>query len=709
MAVLSRSGCNQGTCHGNQNGKGGLKLSLRGDDAAADYRVLTRDLNVRRINLVDPAASLLLQKPLMTVPHEGGKRFREDSPEYQIILNWIGSGTPRDSTDAPRLTRLEVTPPQATVVVGTEPVQIQAIAHFSDESTRDVTSLSVFESSAIAVRVSAAGLASSDAPELTTITVRYLSAREPVRLEFIANRPDFKFESPAPTNRIDELVFKQLERLRINPSPVCDDLTFLRRAYLDLTGLLPPGDKARAFAASNDPQKRSAVIEELLASDEFVDQQAQHWADLLRAEEKTLDEKGLKLYQDWIRDCIKQGKPLNEFGAELIAARGSTYQVAATNFYRALRTDEERAETTAQLFLGIRLACAKCHNHPFDRWTQDDYYGWANFFGRIDYEIVENKRRDTNDKHEFVGEQIVKIKSEGEVKNVRTGQPATLRFLGNSSDPTQESADHDRLQILADWLRNPANSQFAAAQANRLWFQVMGLGVVDPIDDFRATNPPVNAELLQYLSQELTDSDYDMRHVLRIILNSKTYQLASIANETNVTDAVCFSHVTPRRLAAEQTLDAIGQTLGTSIAFGGHPAGTRAVQLTGVRNGEFRYAKPEIGDDFLKLFGRPNRLQSCECERTNETTLAQTFEMVSGELISQSLHTGDNRITRAVSSDQTADEFLNELYWNALTRGPSAAESERLTAYINAASDRRAALEDIAWAVLNSNEFLLRR
>ena len=709
MAVLSRSGCNQGTCHGNQNGKGGLKLSLRGQDASRDYRELTHGLSGRRINSVEPAASLLLQKPAMQIPHEGGKRFALDSREYDIFKRWIEAGHPDDPADLPRLTKLEVSPRQLTTVAGSEPVPLKVTAHFSNDTTRDVTQLAVYESSSIAVTVSPEGVASCDKPELTTISVRYLNRQAPVRLEFIANRPNFVFDAPEPANRIDELVFQQLERLKMNPSPVSDDSTFLRRVYLDLTGLLPPVSKAREFVASSDPNKRAAVIDELLSSEEFVDQQAQRWADLLRAEEKTLDATGLKTYHEWIRECVEADKPLNEWAAELISARGSTYKVPATNFFRALRTPEERAESTAQMMLGVRLTCAKCHNHPFDRWTQDDYYGWSNFFARIDYEIIENKRRDKSDKHEFVGEQIVKIKPEGEVTNVRTGKPAGLRFLGEAKNDVQETAESDRLQELADWIRSPENRRFAATQANRLWNQVMGLGVVDPIDDFRDTNPPVNPELLQLLTDELIAGNFSSKHLLRLILNSRTYQLSSVPNATNADDERCFSHCIPRRLTAEQTLDAITGALETSVRFGGHDVGTRAVQLIGVRNGEFRYAKPEVGDQFLKLFGRPNRLQSCECERSNETTLAQTFEMVSGEVIAHSLSANDNRIAQAVSSDQTFDEFLDGLYWSALTRAPTEQERLSLGAYVDKAENRRAALTDIAWAVLNSNEFLLRR
>ncbi|MCA9065444.1 MAG: DUF1549 domain-containing protein [Planctomycetaceae bacterium] len=549
------------------------------------------------------------------------------------------------------------------------------------------------------------------------MTARYLDQQVPVRLEFVANRPDFQFQAPDPVNVIDELVFDQLKRLKINPSDTCNDGTFVRRVWLDVTGLLPPADQARKFVNSTDPHKRAALIDQLLSSPEFIDQQTMRWADLLRAEEKTLDATGLAAYHKWIHERMAADTPLNEFVAELISARGSTYHVPATNFYRALRQPDERAEATAQVFLGIRLQCAKCHNHPFDRWSQDDYYGWANYFGRIDYKIIENKRRDSNDKHEFSGEQIVELKSEGDVTNVRTGKPADLRFLGDKSSgspPTvpaaeaeTEPAETDRLTTLASWFRND-NQRFAVTQTNRIWYQLMGRGIVDPVDDFRATNPPVNPALLQALTAEFLRGQQRTRPIMRLILNSRTYQLSSVSNPTNADDEHCFSHVTPQRLTAEQTLDALTRVLETSATFGGHSDGTRAVQLVGVRNGEFRYSRPESGDRFLKLFGRPNRLQSCECERTNETTLAQTFELISGELTTELLAKPDNRIVRAVSSDQSTDEFLSDLYWSALARAPTDDEKSSLTNYINRATERRTALQDVTWAVLNSNEFLLR-
>jgi hypothetical protein len=715
MAILSKSGCNQGTCHGNAHGKGGLKLSLRGQDPDADYFTLTRQSAGRRVTSLIPAASLLLQKPAMEIPHEGGRRFTVESPEYQILRDWIASGLPKDDDSAPSLIGLTVTPAHKTVQAPDDSVSLHAMAAYSDGSTTDVTGLTVFDSSATFVTVTADGVATAEQSGTTTVVGRYLNQQVPIRLEFVSARPGFEFRAPPPVNFIDNAVFAQLERLKTNPAPVCNDMTFLRRVHLDLTGLLPTAERAQAFAASKVPGKRSALIDELLASEEFNDFQALRWADLLRVEQKTLDQTGVDVFHDWIRTSFVQNKPINQFAAELLAARGSTYKVPPANFYRALRKPEERAEAAAQVFLGVRLQCAKCHNHPFDHWTQDDYYGWSGFFARIEYEIVENKRRDKNDKHEFAGEQIVKITDKGEVTNPNTGQAPGLRFLGSSEynvvyDPgAAGDAQLDRLQRLAAWVSDAGNQRFAATQANRIWGQLMGRGVVEPVDDFRSTNPPSNPELFDALRNELVTHDFDVRHLMKVILNSTTYQLSLSSDETRDQPEGCFAQVVPRRLTAEQTLDAIGQVLDVPIPFGGHDMGTRAVQLKGVRNGGHRYSPPEIGDRFLALYGKPNRLQTCECERTNETTLAQTFEMVSGEIVSALLTQSPNRIERSLNQGLEDCEIVDEFYWAALSRSPTADEAAASVRHLERHDDQRRGLEDVVWALLNSNEFLLRR
>ena len=723
MPVLSRAGCSLGTCHGNQNGKGGLRLSLRGQDPDLDYTTLTRTLGARRVNVQQPEDSLLLRKPLMQVPHEGGRRFVVDSFEYRVLRDWIAAGMPRDGGVAGsglvQLKGLQVEPELVTLSGDQRTRQLTATAEFSDGTRREVNELAVFESSHPGVSVSASGLVDFgevSSVRQTTVTVRYLNQQQVSRVEYLRGVSDFRFESPVAVNAIDEAVFGQLRRLQLNPAGLCSDEVFVRRLYLDLTGLLPTREQAESFLRAPAADRRARLIDRLLESEEFVDFQTLRWADLLRVEDKTLDAKGVSVFHQWIRASVRGDRPLNEFAAALTGARGSTYTEPAANFYRALRTPEERSESAAQVFLGVRLQCARCHNHPFDRWTQDDYYGWTNFFARVDYKILENRRRDINDKHEFDGEQLVFMKARGDVKNPRTGERAELRFLGAVDERLTAAAGRegaDRLQVLSEWLMSEQNDRFVATQANRIWQQLMGQGVVDPIDDFRGTNPPSNPELLEVLVREFRAGGLRVRPLMRLILNSAVWQQSAESAggvELSDTDAApLFVRAIPRRLTAEQLLDGIGLVLGAAPRFGGQPAGVRAVQLAGVRGGGHRYSRPESGDRFLSLFGKPGRIQTCECERLGETTLAQTMELVSGVVVSDLLGRADNCISESLRAGESTESFVEALWWRALSRPPSAAEVGAMVRHVSEQSDRRRGLEDVVWAVLNSNEFLLRQ
>ncbi|HVV99848.1 MAG TPA: DUF1549 and DUF1553 domain-containing protein [Planctomycetaceae bacterium] len=704
LPVLSKAGCNMGLCHGNQNGKGGFKLSLRGEDPEWDYAALTRDLSNRRTNSIDPDASLALMKPLMQVPHEGGRRFAADSLEHRILREWIAQGARSDLERAPRLAALDVEPLAAVLVEPAEGVQLRARARFGDGSSRDVTSLAVYEPVEPIVIVDHEGRVSRAGFGETTVVVRFLEQQIPVRIAFVAARPDFVWNAPAPANFIDEAVFAKLKELRIAPAPLCSDTEFLRRATLDLLGRIPTADEARRFAADDSAEKRPRLIEQLLQRPEFADVWALKWADLLRNEEKTLDTKGVEAFQAWIRHCIASNKPMDAFARELIASRGSTYSSPAANYYRAMREPLMRAESTAQLFLGVRLQCAKCHNHPFDRWTQNDYYSWANLFARVDYKILDNNRRDKNDGHEFDGEQIVFMANKGEVPHPRTGEALPPRFLADGSTPL--SANADRLEALAEWVGNARNEQFARTQANRIWYQLMGRGVVEPIDDFRATNPPSNPALLDALTHEFVRSGFDLQALIRLIMNSRTYQLSSSANESNRSDESHFSHAAVRRLSSEQLLDSLSSALAVPVEFTDFPLGTRAAELPGVKTQVMRVREKTLGDQFLIAFGKPARLQTCECERSNETTLSQTFQLLSGPLIQELLAASKNRIAQLM--EKPNDEAVAELFWSMLSRAPTTAEREKFIGYLHDHANRRQALEDIAWALATSNEFMLR-
>jgi hypothetical protein len=707
MAVLSKAGCNMGVCHGNRNGKGGFKLSLRGDDPSADFAAITRDQSGRRANPVDPDQSLLLLKPTMQIPHEGGRRFRADAPEYAVLRRWIAAGMPADPPTLPVLTELVVEPAEAFVMEPDDRVQLRATAYFSDGTQRDVTREATYELSNQNARADHDGLVRREGPGEVAVLVRFLDRQTAARLAFVPARPDFVWNASAPTNLVDRHVFDKLWQLRIHPSAICEDSVFVRRAFLDLTGLLPTADEARRFVADPRPAKRARLIDELLERPAFADCWALKWSDLLRNEEKTLDRKGVQNFHEWIRLAIAQGKPLDQFVRELIAARGSTYSAPAANYWRALREPFQRAESTAQVFLGVRLQCARCHNHPFDRWTQDDYYCWSNLFARVDYRIIENRRRDTNDKHEFDGEQIVFMAREGDVNDPRTGKTAPPKFLAVGARPLSPNAD--RLLELADWLTGPDNRLFVETQVNRIWYHLMGQGIVDPIDDFRATNPPANPELLAALSREFVEHRFDLRHLIRTIMNSQTYQMSSVPNPTNRDDQTNFSHAREQRLPAEVLADAFGQVLEASLAFQGFPAGTRAGELPGVPAAAGKKTRHTPAEQFLKLFGKPERLQSCECERTNDPTLGQTFQLVSDGLLNDLLTRSENRLGRLIESGRSDGEIIDELYWSALSRPPSSDELEGIMAHLRNGGDRRANLEDLLWGLLNSNEFLLRR
>jgi hypothetical protein len=707
MAVLSRGGCNSGACHGNQNGKNGFKLSLRGEDPAWDYNALTRDTLGRRTDPLRPETSLLLTKAVAAVPHEGGKRFDRSSPEYAILRRWIAAGLPADPAGTATLQRLDVTPLSTVLLEPTDKVQLQVRATYSDGRVRDVTRLAVYETSNLVVRVSRDGEVQKRGLGETAVLVRYLNRQATAQLAFVPARPDFAWTSPPENNFIDHHVHAKLRVLRLLPSALAGDSVFLRRVYLDTIGLLPTPEEARRFLADPSPGKRVRLIDDLLRRPEFADFWALKWADLLRNEEKVLDRKGVQLFHGWIRRCIQDGLPLNEFARELLASRGSTYADPAANYYRALRDPFSRAEATAQVFLGIRLQCAKCHNHPFERWTQTDCHSLAAFFARVQYRIVENNRKDRLDKHEFDGEQVVWMAREGEWTHPHTGE--VLRPLFPGAPTPALAPEADRLQVLADWVARPDNPFFARAQVNRIWYHLLGRGIVDPNDDFRASNPPVNEPLLGALARDLVAHHFDLRHLVRTILNSRTYQLSAVPNDTNRDDESNFSHALVRPLQAEQLLDAVCQVTGVPSHFTGYPEGTRAGQLPGVVITRGRRATPGAGEKFLAVFGKPGRSLSCECERSDDTTLAQAFQLITGELLNGKLSEPDNRLGRLLAAGRPDAEMVEELYLACLCRPPAPGERSHAVAMLGRARDRRAALEDLLWGLVNAKEFLLRR
>jgi len=706
MAVLSKAGCNMGVCHGNKNGKGGFRLSLRGQDPEFDLAWLTHEQFGRRVDRQQPEQSLILLKPTGALAHQGGSRFEVGSIEYGILERWIAAGANDDPPGKPTLASLKVTPSQITLYEPDAEVALSVTAGFSDGTQRDVTRMAVYEPGSAIANVDESGHVRRESFGETTLLVRYLDRQVPVRLAFVPERSDFAWNEPPATNYIDEHSAQKQRSLRIEPSPLADDATFARRAYLDTLGLLPTADEARRFAADARPDKRSRLIDALLEREEFAAHWALKWSDLLRNEEKALDRKGVENFHHWIQSSLAEGKPLDRFVAELIAARGSTYENPPANFYRGHRDPITRAEAAAQVFLGVRLQCAKCHNHPFDRWTQDDYYGWAAFFARVEYKVLENNSSDGLDKHEFNGEQIVWIARSGEMRNARTGQPASPRLLG-APTPTFAS-DDDRLLPLSEWIASPENPFFAPAMANRIWFHLLGRGIVDPIDDFRATNPPSNPELLDALSEDLVGHGFDLRHLVRTIMNSRTYQRSAVPTDSNRRDEANFARAAISRLPAEVMLDALAQVTGIEPRFTGYPAGTRAGQIPGVQALNRREWSPADGDQFLKAFGKPARLLTCECERSNETTLNQAFQLVSGPAVNTMLTSPHSRQAARLAEGWSDERIIEEITWSALARPPTDEERSAMLDYVASSPDRGAALEDVLWGVVNSKEFLFR-
>ncbi|MEZ0275146.1 MAG: DUF1549 and DUF1553 domain-containing protein, partial [Roseimicrobium sp.] len=640
----------------------------------------------------------------------GGKRFDKNSWEYAVLRDWIAQGARRNTPGEPELQKLEVTPREQIVVEPQAVVQLKAVATFSDGTQTDVTKQAVYEPAQVGlIKVNKEGKVEKLKEGEPTIVVRYLNKQQPVRLAFIAARPEFVWTPTPQNNIVDRQVFAKLKALRMTPSELSTDEVYVRRAYLDLCGALPTAEQAKAFVADKSADKRARLADELMTTPAFADFWAVKWADALRVESRTMDVKGMTAFHAWIRDAVARNMPVDKFSHEVLAAQGSTYEVPQTNFYRAMREPNARAEGIARVFLGTRLQCAQCHNHPFDKWTQDDYFQWSAVFSRVDYKIINNEVEDKSDKHRFKGEQVVQISKSTKLINPRTGEQAKAKLLGAAELDAKVLEQQSDLNAAADWVTSPSNALFAQAQVNRIWYHLMGRGLVDPVDDFRATNPASHPELLKKLAEEFVQSGYDMRHVIRIIMQSRTYQLSSEPNATNVADTTNFAYAYIRRLTAEQLFDALHQGLGAQARFEEFPKATKAVQIPGPLNRRKKEAGNDTGVAFLAQFGQPPRLLACECERTDETTMGQSFSLISGPQVNNLLKRKDNVLGRLLTEKSDDAAKVESLYWNVLTRAPSAEEKQAMSALLAKSPDKRSMLEDLAWSLVNAKEFVLRK
>lgn len=687
--VLNKAGCTSGPCHGAAKGKNGFKLSLRGYDPQFDYEALLYDLSGRRFNRAEPGRSLMLAKPTQQVPHGGGLRFEKDSDYYKVIYNWIAQGVPFGDPAKDAVASIEVEPKEIAMPKPGETAQVKVIAVYKDGQRRDVTREATVESNVPDVaKVDAAAKVSGERIGEATMLVRFQGKYGTVPVTILNPKPGFAWKALPQNNYIDTHIDAKLQKLHIQPSPLADDATFLRRASLDLTGQLPTPEEVRAFLADATPTKakRAKLIDKLIARPAYTDHWTIKWGDLLQSSRKYLGEKGTFAFREWIRDGIATNKPYDKMVRELLTSRGSTYEDPAANYFRATREPKPTMEKTTQVFLGVRMVCAQCHDHPFERWTQNQYYQMSAFFSAVGlrpgYEI---------------GEEILfDQRADYDMKHPKDSRVVAPEFLIASTTPVPIPSDERRRDALAQWLTSKQNPFFAKAVVNRIWSYFFGKGIIDPVDDIRASNPPVNPALLDALTKDFTDHNFDLQHLMRTIANSRAYQAAITTNEWNEKDTDNFSHAAPRRLAAESLMDAVSSAAGARPNFPEVPEDTTANQLP----------DPHIGKDgFLDLFGRPSRESACECERRADLSLPQALNLVNGRTISDAVADPKGRVAKLVLSGKNDAAIVEELYLAALSRLPNKAESERGQKYLSGGA-RAIRAQDMLWALLNSKGFL---
>ncbi|MBI2949622.1 MAG: DUF1549 domain-containing protein [Verrucomicrobia bacterium] len=681
--LLNRFGCNASSCHGKAEGQNGFKLSVFGYDPAADHKALTMESRGRRVFPAAPEQSLLLQKMSGAMPHGGGTRILPGTAEYEIVRDWIAAGAPFGQTSDPKVKEIEVNPTERVLSMkARQPLRVTAI--YSDDRRADVTHLAQFQSNnEVVARVDEEGLISvADVPGQAAIMARYLSS---VAVSQILV-PRAETLGPFPTlpefNFIDRLVDQKLKKLNIRPSELSEDAEFLRRVYLDIIGTLPTPTEARRFLMNPRVDRRARLVNELLERPEYADYWALKWADVLRVDRQVLGHKDAYAYYRWIRERIASNTPFDKMVRELITAEGPIDETPPANFYKLFSKPGEMASTLSQVFLGVRIACAECHHHPFDRWSQSDYYGMQAFF-----QPVSRKKGP-------VGEMLL-VTGQPEARNPRTGEMIRPHPLGGVTPPTDTNADLRR--SLAAWFTAAENPWFARNLANRLVAHFLGRGLVEPVDDLRATNPPSNPELLDALARHAVEAQFDVKSLIRTIAASRTYQLASHPNETNEPDEQNYSRALFKRQPAEVLLDAVCQTTGTGEKFPGVPAGYRAIQVW----------DSDVSHYFLKLFGRPVRKTACECERNAEASIAQVLHLLNSPQVHAKLTHEQGSVARLTGLNPDNGKLTEELYLTFYSRFPTAKERRSAEKYLTeSGSDRRHAAEDLAWSMLNSIEFV---
>lgn len=671
--VMAKTGCNAGTCHGSKDGKNGFKLSLRGYDPEADVRSLTDDLASRRVNLASPDDSLMLLKALAEVPHEGGRRMPADSPYYQTLRQWILNGATLDMK-APRVTRIELSPLNPVVQQIGSKQQIRVLATFADGVERDVTTEAFIESgNADVATTDAVGLVSTLRRGEAAILARYQGNYTATTLTVMGDRSGFTWTEVPSWNKIDELVAAKWKRMKIRPSELCTDIEFIRRVYLDLTGLPPSPEQIQAFLSDERETrvKRDSVIDSLIGSSEYVDHWANKWADLLQCNSKFLGKEGAESLRSWLREQISKNTPYDKFAYEIITASGSNKQNPAASYWKILRTPTETMENTTHLFLATRFNCNKCHDHPFERWTQDQYYHLAAYFAQVSLKedsASEGKKIGGTDVeagkplYELVGDA-----KEGEIKHDRTGKVSPPEFPYPAKNEAKEGAS--RREQLADWITTSDNRYFASSYANRIWGYLLGVGIIEPLDDTRAGNPPANPELLDHLTKEFVSNGFNVRHLIEIICKSHTYQLSLRPNKWNEEDHSNYSHALARRLPAETLFDAVFRVTGTTPTIPGAKPGQRAQELYDVSQ--------DTGSGLLATLGRPARQSACECERSSDLRLGSIMALLSGPTVSSAIDAPTNALTKLVLEEKDNRKLTDDVFMRVLNRHATESEIEK--------------------------------
>lgn len=701
--ILTKAGCNSGACHGALAGKGGFRLSLKAYDVQGDFHTIVKQSRGRRTELSDPARSLLLIKPTGAVPHNGGVRFETDSPEYRILSGWIAQGASAPADKDPVIERLEVLPARSILTKGqTQNILVQA--HYSDQSVRDVTQWTTFSSVNERVaqvdpqgsaKVTGFGEGAVVCIFSSKIAISKITSPYPQNIN-----PALYAKSPQ-NNFIDQLVIKQLKRLNLPPSPQSNDADFIRRVYIDTIGSIPKPEETKKFLADQSPDKRAQLIDSLLDSPEFVDYWTYKWSDLLLVNGELIRPEPVKKYHEWIKSHVKNNTPWDQMVRELITAQGSSVENGATNFYALHQDPESMTENVSQAFLGLSIECAKCHNHPLEKWTNNQYYAMANFFSRV------RAKGWGGAKGSGDGIRTLFVATEGDLVQPLTGKPQPPTPL--DGEPIDINAPEDRRIYLANWLTSKENHFFSRSITNRVWANFFGVGLVESVDDMRESNPASNEELLVAASDYLVKNNFDLKALMKVILQSAAYQRSSQPLPENKEEKRFYSRYYPRRMMAEVLLDAISQVTEVPDEFtmfyepspqktDFYPKGTKAIQL---------YDSSVISY-FLKTFGRNERMITCECERSEEPTMIQVLHISNGDTINNKLKAKESRVTKLLAANKSEKELIEDIYMLCLSRKPTTAEETQLKKLLaeTPAAEKRQAVEDLFWGVLSSREFL---